>query len=86
MLKRKQNDKPKLPPFTSGGNGQRRQHAEARRRLPVARYRSEICSLVKENDVVLVVAETVSMGQNFQTHFILYFISFANKFTNHTDF
>lgn len=41
-------------------NGHRRQHGEARRLLPVYKFRSEICKLVKENEVVLVIAETVS--------------------------
>lgn len=34
---------------------------EERRNLPVYRHRAEICSLVSNNDVVLVVAETVSL-------------------------
>ena len=41
-------------------NGSRRQHGEARRKLPVYKYRAEICNLVAENDAVLVIAETVS--------------------------
>ena len=41
-------------------NGNRRQHGEARRKLPVYKYRAEICNLVAENDAVLVIAETVS--------------------------
>ena len=41
-------------------NGHRRQHGEIRRLLPVYKFRLEICKLVKENEVVLVVAETVS--------------------------
>ena len=61
MPKRKQSETLKSihrQPDSTGG--QRRQHVDARRKLPVAKFRSEICSLVKENDVVLVVAETVS--------------------------
>ena len=41
-------------------NGNLRQHGEARRKLPVFQYRAEICKLVAENDVILVIAETVS--------------------------
>lgn len=62
MPKRKQIETSKLVhrlPNSTGG--QRRQHVDARRKLPVAKFRSEICSLVKENDVVLVIAETVSV-------------------------
>jgi HrpA-like RNA helicase len=36
-----------------------REHAESRRNLPVYKFKSEICRLVLETDVVLVVAETV---------------------------
>ena len=39
-----------------------RQHSEVRRRLPVYQQKNEICQLVTENDVVLVVAETVSVN------------------------
>lgn len=60
MLKRKLIEVSKQKPTTPSGSQQRRQHVKARRNLPVAKFRSEICSLVKENDVVLVVAETVS--------------------------
>lgn len=37
-----------------------RQHGEARKKLPVYKFRSKICNLVYENDVVLVTAETGS--------------------------
>jgi HrpA-like RNA helicase len=43
--------------------GHKRQHIEARRQLPVYKYRKEICKLVEENDALLVIAETVS--ENF---------------------
>lgn len=63
MMKRKQNELSKAPTSISLSDKDvlRRQHVEARRRLPVAKFRSELCSLVKENDVVLVIAETVSI-------------------------
>ena len=35
-------------------------YIEERSSLPVYQHRSELCTLVAENDVVLVVAETVS--------------------------
>ena len=49
----------KLPTQTTS-NGHRRQHGEERRLLPVYKFRSEICKVVKENEAVLVIAETVS--------------------------
>ena len=58
--KRKANEITKTVAPTS--NGHRRQHGEARRLLPVYKFRSEICKLVKENEVVLVIAETVSLS------------------------
>lgn len=55
-------------PFQSSSNhillGSRqkleRQHVETRRQLPVFKFRNEICKLVQENEVLLVIAETVS--------------------------
>ena len=41
---------------------------EERKQLPVYRHRAEICNLVSINDVVLVVAETVSRTR-FSRHF-----------------
>jgi HrpA-like RNA helicase len=36
-----------------------REHVQSRRNLPVYKFKSEICRLVLETDVLLVVAETV---------------------------
>jgi hypothetical protein len=37
----------------------KKQHSATRRELPVFKYKNEICRLVAENEVILVVAETV---------------------------
>ena len=52
----KSKSKPK--PITTS-HGSRRQHLEVRRNLPVYKFRNEICKLVSEKDVLLVIAETV---------------------------
>ncbi len=51
------------PPLRFGNRHYKleRQHVEARRQLPVFKYRNEICKLVQENEVLLVIAETVSL-------------------------
>ena len=41
-------------------NGSIRLHGEARKKLPVYKFRSEICDLVHDNEAVLVMAETGS--------------------------
>jgi len=60
--KRKQSEMTKVNPLQKNvtSNGNQRRHLDARRKLPVYKFRSEICKLVKENDAVLVVAETGS--------------------------
>ena len=50
----------KLNHTKANSTGYKRQHVESRRQLPVYKFRSYICKLVKENEVLLVVAETVS--------------------------
>jgi len=45
---------------SNGGNRNHRMHAESRRKLPVYKFRSEICRLVAENTALLVTAETGS--------------------------
>ena len=52
--------KTKRPLPSSTSNGHRRQHMEVRKKLPVYQFRKEICELVYQNEVVLVVAETGS--------------------------
>jgi HrpA-like RNA helicase len=40
----------------------KKQHAATRRNLPVFKYKNEICRLIAENEVILVVAETVGFS------------------------
>ena len=44
-----------------------RMHSESRRNLPVYKHKSEICRLVAQNEVLLVVAETVSFTGHQQS-------------------
>lgn len=65
-MKRKTQDEG-LP--SSSGN--RRMHMEARKNLPVYNCRSEICDLVRKNEVVLITAETGS-GKSTQIPAFIY--------------
>ena len=65
-MKRKSTD---LIPSSSTGNS--RKHIESRKNLPVYKYRSEICNLVRNNEVVLVMAETGS-GKSTQIPAFIY--------------
>lgn len=49
------------PANNSSSNPQqlKKQHAETRRNLPVFKFKNEICRMVADNEVLLVVAETV---------------------------
>jgi HrpA-like RNA helicase len=49
------------PSNSSNSNPQhlKKQHAETRRNLPIFKYKNEICRMVADNEVLLVVAETV---------------------------
>lgn len=56
---------------TPTSTGNLRQHNESRRKLPVYKFRQEICRLVYENEVVLVVSETGS-GKSTQIPAFIY--------------
>lgn len=51
--------------------GSLRQHTESRKKLPVNKFRQEICRLIYENEVVLVVSETGS-GKSTQIPAFIY--------------
>ncbi len=51
------NKRPRQAPTSTGSL---RQHAETRKKLPVYKFRSQLCSLIEQNEVVLVMAETGS--------------------------
>lgn len=56
---------------SSTSTGNLRQHIESRKKLPVYKFRQEICRLVYENEVVLVVSETGS-GKSTQIPAFIY--------------
>ena len=71
--KKRRHDQVAHTPQTAAVNPQqlKKQHAETRRKLPVFKYKNEICRMVADNEVLLVVAETVRSSRLVDCSFFI---------------